>query len=58
MSDHTHEVQSLIELLHEKYKPGDPHVAGRFVDPQGFRASVLRLEKAYLDQLKDERAGK
>jgi metallo-beta-lactamase class B len=44
--------------LHEKYKPGDPHAASRFVDPQGFRASVLRLEKAYLDQLKDERAGK
>jgi len=35
--------------LHQKYKPGDPYNPRRFVDPQGFHASVERLEKAYLD---------
>jgi metallo-beta-lactamase class B len=42
--------------MHEKYKPGDPYSPTRFVDPQGFLASVQRLEKAYLDQLAGERA--
>jgi metallo-beta-lactamase class B len=44
--------------LHDKYKPGDPYNPERFVDPAGFLASVQRLEKAYLDQLAKERAGK
>lgn len=44
--------------MHEKHKPGDPYAPGRFVDPQGFRASVLKLEKAYLDQLAAEKGGK
>src|SRR5262249_32125662 len=44
--------------LHEKYKPGDPYTPERFVDPAGFLASVQRLEKAYLDQLAKEKAGK
>lgn len=44
--------------MHEKHKPGDPYAPGRFVDPQGFRASVLKLEKAYLAQLADEKGGK
>ena len=44
--------------MHEKYKPGDPYSPDRFVDPQGFLASVQRLEKAYLDQLARERSGK
>lgn len=42
--------------LHQKHKPGDPYNPDRFVDPEGFRAAVLRLEKAYLDQLARERA--
>ena len=41
--------------LHEKVKPGDPYDPQRFVDPQGFHASVERLEKVYLDQLEKER---
>jgi metallo-beta-lactamase class B len=41
--------------MHEKYKPGDPFTPDRFVDPQGFKASVERLEKAYVDQLARER---
>ena len=44
--------------LHEKYKPGDPYNPERFVDPNGFLASVQQLEKRYLDQLARERAGK
>jgi metallo-beta-lactamase class B len=44
--------------LHDKYKPGDPYNAERFVDPAGFLASVQRLEKTYLDQLASEKAGK
>jgi metallo-beta-lactamase class B len=44
--------------LHDKYKPGDPYNPERFVDPAGFLASVQKLEKAYLDQLASEKAGK
>jgi metallo-beta-lactamase class B len=42
--------------LHDKYKPGDAFNPDRFVDPQGFKASVEQLEKTYLDQLARERA--
>ena len=44
--------------LHEKYQPGDAFNPDRFVDPQGFKASVERLEKTYLEQLARERARK
>ena len=44
--------------MHEKYKPGDPYKPERFIDPNGFRASVDRLEKTYVDQLAKERLGK
>ena len=44
--------------LHEKYKPGDAYNPDRFVDPQGFKASVESLEKKYEDQLARERARK
>jgi metallo-beta-lactamase class B len=44
--------------MHEKYKPGDAYEANRFVDPQGYRAAVERLEKLYLDQLAEERAAR
>jgi metallo-beta-lactamase class B len=44
--------------MHEKHKPGEPYAPGRFVDPEGYRASVLRLEKTYLAQLAKERGGK
>ena len=44
--------------LHEKYKPGDPFDPNRFVDPQGFKAAVEQLEKAYREQLAKERARK
>lgn len=43
--------------LHDKYKPGDAYNPDRFVDPQGFRAAVERLEKIYRDQLSAERQG-
>ncbi len=42
--------------LHEKYKPGDVFNPNRFVDPQGFKASVEQLEKTYVEQLARERA--
>lgn len=44
--------------LHDKYKPGDLYNPERFVDPAGFLASVQQLEKAYLNQLASEKAGK
>jgi metallo-beta-lactamase class B len=44
--------------LHDKYKPGDPFNPDRFVDPQGFKASVEQLEKTYREQLARERAAK
>jgi metallo-beta-lactamase class B len=44
--------------LHEKYKPGDAFNPDRFVDPQGFKASVERLEQTYQEQLARERARK
>jgi metallo-beta-lactamase class B len=44
--------------LHEKYKPGDAFNPDRFVDPQGFKASVEQLEKTYRDQLARERTPK
>jgi hypothetical protein len=44
--------------LHKKYKPGDAYDPDRFVDPQGFRASVERLEKIYRDHLAQERQAK
>jgi metallo-beta-lactamase class B len=44
--------------MHEKYRPGDPYDPQRFVDPAGFLAAIQRLEKAYLDQLAQERKAK
>ena len=44
--------------LHAKYKPGDAYNPDRFVDPAGYLDAVTRLEKAYLDQIAKERAGK
>jgi metallo-beta-lactamase class B len=44
--------------LHKKYQPGDPYNPDRFVDPQGFRASVERLEKVYREQLAKEQQAK
>ena len=41
--------------LHTKYKPGDPYRPERFVDPDGFRAEVARLEKLYLAQMEREK---
>jgi metallo-beta-lactamase class B len=41
--------------MHEKYKPGDPYDPNRFVDPQGYRAAVERLEGIYREQLARER---
>jgi metallo-beta-lactamase class B len=42
--------------MHEKYKPGDPFFATRFVDPALYRTAVEQLEAAYLAQLAKERA--
>jgi metallo-beta-lactamase class B len=39
----------------EKHKPGDPYDPERFVDPQGFKASIEQLEKTYQEQLARER---
>ncbi len=44
--------------MHKKYQPGDPYNADRFVDPEGFRKSVLALEKTYRDQLSKEQQTK
>jgi metallo-beta-lactamase class B len=40
--------------LHKKYQPNDVYNADRFVDPQGYKAAVARLEKLYRDQLAKE----
>ena len=44
--------------LHKKYQPGDPYNPDRFVDSQGFHASVERLEKVYREQLAKEQQAK
>jgi metallo-beta-lactamase class B len=44
--------------LHDKYKPGDAYDPNRFVDPEGYRAEVERLEKIFSEQLARERAGR
>jgi len=41
--------------LHDKYKPGDPYDPNRFVDPSGFRKSVLELEKTYQEHVKRDK---
>jgi metallo-beta-lactamase class B len=44
--------------MHEKYKPGDAYDPSRFVDPQGYRAAVERLEGIYREQLARERSAR
>jgi metallo-beta-lactamase class B len=44
--------------MHEKYQPGDVYDPERFVDPEGYRAAVERLEGLYLEQLARERAAR
>ena len=44
--------------LHDKWGPGNPYDPNTFVDPDGFRLAVERLEQRYLDQLEEERAGR
>ena len=41
--------------MHDKYKPGDPYSATRFVDPAGYRTAVEQAEGAYVAQLAKER---
>ena len=41
--------------LHDKYRPGQEYSPETFVDPEGFRAAVERLEKIYLAQIESER---
>ena len=41
--------------LHQKYRPGQSYDPDTFVDPQGFRAAVERLESLYHEQLEAER---
>jgi metallo-beta-lactamase class B len=41
--------------MHKKHQPGDPYNPDKFVDAQGFHASVDRLEKIYRDHLEEER---
>jgi metallo-beta-lactamase class B len=33
--------------LHRKYQPGDPYDPARFVDPEGYRAAVGRMEASF-----------
>jgi metallo-beta-lactamase class B len=42
--------------LHDKWKPGQPYDPDTFVDPEGLRAEVERLEAIYLKQIAEERA--
>ena len=42
--------------LHEKWKPGQPYSPDTFVDPEGLRAAVDRLEAAYVKYVAEERA--
>ena len=44
--------------LHDKWGPGNPYDPNTFVDPDGFRLAVERLEQLYLDQIAAERAGR
>ncbi len=44
--------------LHDKWGPGNPYDPNTFVDPEGFRLAVERLEQAYQDQLEAERQGR
>ncbi|MCB1121287.1 MAG: subclass B3 metallo-beta-lactamase [Verrucomicrobiae bacterium] len=41
---------------HEKYQPGQPYSPDTFLDPDGFKAEVERLEKIYLEQLAEEKS--
>jgi metallo-beta-lactamase class B len=41
--------------LHEKFQPGMPYRADRFVDPEGYRRAVAAAETAYRKQLAAER---
>jgi metallo-beta-lactamase class B len=41
--------------LLSKYRPGMPYDPGRFIDPDGYRFVVARLEAIYLRQLEEER---
>jgi len=40
--------------LHGKYTPGQPYSPDTFVDPEGFRAAVERLERLYREQVAAE----
>ena len=44
--------------LHDKWGPGNPYDPNTFVDPDGFRLAVERLEQRYLDQIEAERQGR
>ena len=41
--------------LHDKYEAGQEYSPDTFVDPEGFRAAVERLENLYLAQIASER---
>ena len=40
--------------LHDKYEPGQRYHPDAFLDPEGFRAAVDRLERLYREQLAAE----
>jgi metallo-beta-lactamase class B len=42
--------------LHDKWKPGQPYNPDTFVDPQGYKAAVLRAEAAYREWLAKEKS--
>jgi len=44
--------------LHRKYQPGDAYRPDRFVDPEGYRAAVDQLQRAFDAQVERERSGR
>ncbi len=44
--------------LHRKYRPGDPYDPARFVDPEGYKAAIARMEASFLAAVQRERAGR
>jgi metallo-beta-lactamase class B len=44
--------------LHRKYRPGDAYDPARWLDPEGYRAAVTRMEAAFNAALQRERSAK
>jgi metallo-beta-lactamase class B len=44
--------------LHRKYQPGNADDPARFVDPEGYKTAVARMEASFLAAVQRERVGK